>query len=191
MSSPAPLWPQSAKVKACEKMRKRSVHGSEAGLKTTRKLPFRTGRTLWCACVRMACHTCPNDGAVECERVSGQHEDPGCLTLPAAGIYTLPPLELPCAQQPAKLSNARLGRAMRPDEAQRRDREPRCVSWRARPRTSRCLTLGAGARPRFDGRGVPDHGGVRTGNPAVLRHRIVTNLQAEAAERAPSDLMTS
>ncbi|MEJ2503798.1 MAG: AAA family ATPase, partial [Gemmatimonadota bacterium] len=51
------------------------------------------------------------------------------------------------------------------------------------------LTLGAKARAAMDGRGVPHLEDVRAVAPAVLRHRVVTNFQAEAEGRAPGDIV--
>jgi MoxR-like ATPase len=43
--------------------------------------------------------------------------------------------------------------------------------------------LGAKARAAMQGRGVPNYDDVRAVAPAVLRHRVVTNFQAEADNR--------
>lgn len=54
------------------------------------------------------------------------------------------------------------------------------LSWGAGPRASQYLILGAKARSLLDGRHTPDVGDVRTMAGPVLRHRIVTNFNAEA-----------
>jgi MoxR-like ATPase len=83
----------------------------------------------------------------------------------------------------------RLARATRPSDADASAEIRRLVSWGAGPRASQYLTLGAKARAAMDGRGVPDLEDVRAVAPAVLRHRIVTNFQAEAEGRGPADLV--
>ncbi|MFO7894391.1 MAG: hypothetical protein R6U63_11710 [Longimicrobiales bacterium] len=49
--------------------------------------------------------------------------------------------------------------------------------------------MGAKARAAMDGRGVPNYDDVRAVAPAVLRHRLVTNFQAEAEGRSPANLV--
>ena len=63
------------------------------------------------------------------------------------------------------------------------------ASWGAGPRASQYLTLGAKARAAMDGRGVPNYEDVRAVAPMVLRHRVVTNFQAEAEGRTAADLV--
>jgi len=63
------------------------------------------------------------------------------------------------------------------------------VSWGAGPRASQYLVLGAKARAAMAGRPMADLDDVRTVAPAVLRHRVVTNFAAEAADRTSEDLM--
>jgi MoxR-like ATPase len=83
----------------------------------------------------------------------------------------------------------RLVRSTRPSDAEAPAEVRRFVSWGAGPRASQYLTLGAKARAAMDGRGVPNHDDVRAVAPAVLRHRVVTNFQAEAEGRTPADLV--
>ena len=63
------------------------------------------------------------------------------------------------------------------------------VEWGAGPRASQYLVLGAKARAAMAGRPMADLEDVRTVAPAVLRHRIVTNFSAEAAERTSESLV--
>ncbi len=82
----------------------------------------------------------------------------------------------------------RLARATRPGE----EAEPlfrQYASWGAGPRASQYLVLGAKARTAMDGRGVPNYDDVRAVAPAVLRHRIVLNFQAEADGRTAADVV--
>jgi MoxR-like ATPase len=63
------------------------------------------------------------------------------------------------------------------------------VDWGAGPRASQYLVLGAKARAALAGRPMADLDDVRTVAPAVLRHRLVTNFAAEAADRTSEDLV--
>jgi MoxR-like ATPase len=63
------------------------------------------------------------------------------------------------------------------------------VDWGAGPRASQYLVLGAKARAALAGRPMADLDDVRTVAPAVLRHRVVTNFAAEAADRTSADLV--
>jgi len=63
------------------------------------------------------------------------------------------------------------------------------VDWGAGPRASQYLVLGAKARAAMAGRPMADLDDVRAVAPAVLRHRVVTNFAAEAADRKSEDLM--
>ena len=63
------------------------------------------------------------------------------------------------------------------------------VEWGAGPRASQYLVLGAKARAAMAGRPMADLEDVRTVVPSVLRHRIVTNFAAEAADRTAEDLV--
>ncbi|MGH7503458.1 MAG: AAA family ATPase [Longimicrobiales bacterium] len=83
----------------------------------------------------------------------------------------------------------RLARSTRPEDEQAPESTRRYVSWGAGPRASQYLVLGAKARAAMAGRGAPNFDDVRAVAPAVLRHRIVTNFQAEADGRAAGDLV--
>jgi MoxR-like ATPase len=63
------------------------------------------------------------------------------------------------------------------------------VEWGAGPRASQYLVLGAKARAAMEGRPMADLDDVRTVAPSVLRHRLVTNFAAEAADRTAEDLV--
>jgi MoxR-like ATPase len=63
------------------------------------------------------------------------------------------------------------------------------VDWGAGPRASQYLVLGAKARAAMAGRPMADLDDVRSVAAAVLRHRIVTNFAAEAADRTSEDLV--
>ena len=83
----------------------------------------------------------------------------------------------------------RLARATRPEDEAAPDFVRRYVSWGAGPRASQYLVLGAKARAAMAGRAMPTFEDVRAVAPAVLRHRVVTNFQAEADGRAAGDII--
>jgi MoxR-like ATPase len=83
----------------------------------------------------------------------------------------------------------RLARATRPDDAEAPDLIKRFVGWGAGPRASQYLVLGAKARAAMHARGVPNYDDVRAVAPAVLRHRVVTNFQAEADGRTSDNVV--
>ena len=74
----------------------------------------------------------------------------------------------------------KLARSTRPEDPDATAKVKKYVSWGAGPRASQYLVLGAKARAAMDGRAMPDLDDVRAIAPAVLRHRIVVNFQAEA-----------
>ncbi len=63
------------------------------------------------------------------------------------------------------------------------------VSWGAGPRASQYLVLGAKARAVLHGRNYVSHEDVRAVAPPVLRHRILTNFNAEAEGIKPDDII--
>jgi MoxR-like ATPase len=63
------------------------------------------------------------------------------------------------------------------------------VEWGAGPRASQYLVLGAKARAAMAGRPMADLEDVRAVALAVLRHRVVTNFAAEAANRSSEDVV--
>jgi len=83
----------------------------------------------------------------------------------------------------------RLARATRPGDESAPELIRRYVAWGAGPRASQYLVLGAKSRAAMDGRGVPNYDDVRAVAPAVLRHRVVTNFQAEADGLTAPDIV--
>ena len=63
------------------------------------------------------------------------------------------------------------------------------VAWGAGPRASQYLVLGGKARAILHGRETPAAEDIRAVAPAVLRHRIVTNFNAEADGIKPDDII--
>ena len=75
---------------------------------------------------------------------------------------------------------AAIVRATRPEEPESPDFVRECVSWGAGPRASQYLILGAKARAALHGRNYASTEDVASVATTVLRHRIVTNFNAEA-----------
>jgi MoxR-like ATPase len=75
---------------------------------------------------------------------------------------------------------AALARATRPNEPEAPDYVKECVSWGAGPRASQYLILGAKARAALYGRNYASTEDVAACALPVLRHRILTNFNAEA-----------
>src|SRR5215212_1730150 len=82
-----------------------------------------------------------------------------------------------------------LARMTRPADADAPGFIREYVEWGAGPRASQYLVLGAKARAAIAGRPMADLDDVRSVAQSVLRHRIVTNFAAEAADRSSEDLV--
>ena len=80
---------------------------------------------------------------------------------------------------------AALTRATRPGEPEAPDFVRECVSWGAGPRASQYLILGAKARAALHGRLYATTQDVAEVALPVLRHRILTNFNAEADNITP------
>jgi len=82
-----------------------------------------------------------------------------------------------------------LARMTRPTEADAPPMVREYVEWGAGPRASQYLVLGAKARAALAGRPMADLEDVRTVALTVLRHRVVTNFAAEAADKSSEDVV--
>jgi len=82
-----------------------------------------------------------------------------------------------------------LARMTRPGDADAPAVVKEYVDWGAGPRASQYLVLGAKARAAMAGRPMADLDDVKAVAPSVLRHRLVTNFAAEAANRSSEDLV--
>jgi MoxR-like ATPase len=82
-----------------------------------------------------------------------------------------------------------LARMTRPGDAESPPFIREYVEWGAGPRASQYLVLGAKARAAMAGRPMADLDDVKSVAPSVLRHRVVTNFSAEAADRKSEDLV--
>ena len=84
----------------------------------------------------------------------------------------------------------KLVRNTRPSEASVPEFITSLVSWGAGPRASRYLILGAKAAALLDGRTSPSINDVRAVAVPVLRHRVVTNFNAEADGISAVDIIS-
>ena len=82
-----------------------------------------------------------------------------------------------------------LARMTRPKEAGAPALVRDYVEWGAGPRASQYLVLGAKAKAALAGRPMADLDDVRSVAMTVLRHRVVTNFAAEAADRTSEDVV--
>ncbi|HET9064530.1 MAG TPA: AAA family ATPase [Gemmatimonadales bacterium] len=83
-----------------------------------------------------------------------------------------------------------LARMTRPNEAEAPALVREFVEWGAGPRASQYLVLGAKARAAMDGRPQADLDDIKAVARNVLRHRVMTNFAAEAADRASEDVVS-
>ncbi len=83
----------------------------------------------------------------------------------------------------------RLCRASRPEDDEAPDFIRRWVNWGVGPRGTQHLVLAAKARAALNGRAMPDYEDVRTVALPVLRHRVVTNFEAEADGQTAEDIL--
>ena len=82
-----------------------------------------------------------------------------------------------------------LARMTRPQDVEAPGFIREYVEWGAGPRASQYLVLGAKARAAMDGRPMADLDDVKSVAAAVLRHRVVTNFSAKAADRKSEDIV--
>ncbi|MCI0436385.1 MAG: MoxR family ATPase, partial [Gemmatimonadetes bacterium] len=123
-------------------------------------------------------------------QTTGAEEPEVQRVLSAAELLVLQRLVRRVPAPPSLVAYAvRLARTTRPDDEEAPETTKRYVSWGAGPRASQNLVLGAKARAAMAGRAAPNFDDVRAIAPAVLRHRIVTNFQAEADGRSAGDLV--
>ncbi|MGD8869688.1 MAG: AAA family ATPase [Gemmatimonadales bacterium] len=83
----------------------------------------------------------------------------------------------------------RLCRASRPEAEEAPDFVRRWVNWGVGPRGTQHLVLAAKARAALAGRAMPHYEDVREIAVPVLRHRIVTNFEAEADGQTTEDIL--
>jgi len=103
------------------------------------------------------------------------------IVLDAGRIMQLQKLvrEVPVADNVVDFA-VQLARKTRPNESAAPQFIKDWITWGAGPRASQYLVLGAKTRAIFDGRPTPDIDDVRAVATPVLRHRLVTNFNADA-----------
>ncbi len=82
-----------------------------------------------------------------------------------------------------------LVRRTRPDDASAPEFVKEYVSWGAGPRASQYLVIGGKARAILDGRLTVSNEDVKALAPSILRHRMLTNFQAEAQGLTTDDVV--
>jgi len=97
-------------------------------------------------------------------------------------------LDVPAAPHVIKYA-MHLARATRPDAPDAPDFIRNYVTWGAGPRASQFLVLGAKSRAVLHGRTYASTEDVRAIAGPVLRHRIITNYNAEADRVKPDDIV--
>ena len=124
------------------------------------------------------------------ERTTGSRVGTVKPVLDAAALVQMQELvrRIPVSKELIKAA-VQLTRLTRPSEASAPDFVKEFVEWGAGPRASQYLVLGAKARAAMAGRPMADLDDVKEVARQVLRHRLVTNFAAEAAERSADDLI--
>jgi MoxR-like ATPase len=97
-------------------------------------------------------------------------------------------LEVPVAPHVIKYA-MRLARATRKEDAAAPDFVRNYVTWGAGPRASQFMILGAKSRAVLYGRTYASTEDVRAVAAPVLRHRIITNYNAEADGVKPDEIV--
>ena len=124
------------------------------------------------------------------ERTTGAAGTPVAPVLDAATIVDMQDLVRRIPVSKALIAAAvKLARMTRPDDPDAPALVREYVEWGAGPRASQYLVLAAKARAAMDGRPLADLDDVAAAALAVLRHRVVTNFAAEAADRTSTDLV--
>ncbi len=124
------------------------------------------------------------------ERTTGSRAGTVKPVLDAAALVQMQELVRRIPVSKELISSAvQLTRLSRPSEADAPPFIKEFVEWGAGPRASQYLVLGAKARAAMDGRPMADLDDVNEIARQVLRHRLVTNFAAEAAERSADDLI--
>jgi MoxR-like ATPase len=124
------------------------------------------------------------------ERTTGSRAGTVRPVLDAAALVEMQDLvrRIPVSKELISAS-VRLARLTRPHDPDAPAFVKEFVEWGAGPRASQYLVLGAKARAAMAGRPMADLDDVKEIARQVLRHRLVTNFAAEAAERSADDLI--
>ena len=123
-------------------------------------------------------------------RTTGAKQEPLNSVLNAAQILALQQLVLrvPADEEVVRYA-VRLVRKTRPSDASAPDFIKQYLSWGAGPRASQSLIMAAKARALLKGETVVAKADIDALAKPVLRHRILTNFQADAQRIQPEDLI--
>ena len=124
------------------------------------------------------------------ERTTGAVISPVSAVVDAETMLRMQELvrRVPVTQELVKAA-VRLVRMTRPADGTAPSMVREYVEWGAGPRASQYLVLAAKARAAMAGRPLADLDDIAAAAPLVLRHRIVTNFAAEAADRTSDDIV--
>jgi MoxR-like ATPase len=124
------------------------------------------------------------------EQTTGSHASALEPVLDAKALLAMQALvrRIPVSRQLIRAA-VTLARMTRPGDADAPPFVREYVEWGAGPRASQYLVLGAKARAALAGRPMADLDDVRSVAMTVLRHRVVTNFSAEAANRTSEDVV--
>ena len=125
------------------------------------------------------------------QHTAGQDEEPLEAVLGAEEIIALQQLvrRVPVDEDVVRYA-VRLARATRPASPDAPDFVKQYLSWGAGPRASQYLILAAKSRALLHGNLTVAHEDVRALAHPILRHRIITNFQADAQRVTRDDLIT-
>ena len=132
----------------------------------------------------------PKEELAIMKQVTSTYEPELATTLTGKDIMDLQEVvrRVPCADH-VFLYARNLVRATRPHEPEAPDFVKEMVSWGAGPRASIYLIMGAKARAVLHGRYHATTKDVRAVAMPVLRHRVITTFNAEAAGIMPDDVV--
>ena len=97
-------------------------------------------------------------------------------------------LQVPVSEEVIRYA-VELVRKTRPDDASAPEFIQEYVGWGAGPRASQYLIIGGKARAILDGRLTVSNEDVKALAPSILRHRLLTNFQAEAQGLTSDDII--
>ena len=124
------------------------------------------------------------------QKTTGSYEPELDQVLDAEDVLSLQKLvrKVPVSEEVIRFA-VDLVRRSRPDQPAAPDYVKEYLSWGAGPRASQYLILSGKARAILDGRLTVSADDVRNLAPLVLRHRLLTNFQAEAQNITSEDVI--
>ena len=131
-----------------------------------------------------------DDEVLIVQKTTGSYEPELETVLDASDVVELQKLvrNVPVSEEVIRFA-VELVRKTRPDKPAAPDFVKEYLSWGAGPRASQYLILSGKARAVLDGRLTVSVDDVRNLAPVVLRHRLLTNFQAEAQDITSEDVI--